>query len=369
MAPRAPTLPPPHPGELTRSEATAAFAAIERRDASYDGRFWFAVVTTGIYCRPSCSARAAKQENIRLFRTPENARAAGFRACRRCDPDGAVAGVPADSRHRMAIEAACRRLAYTSDETPSLAELASEAQLSPFHFQRLFKAATGVTPKAFAVACRRARLQEGLQSEVRVIDAVFAAGYNTASRFYDAVGAELGMSPSEARKGGRGVALEFTVAPCSLGQVLVAVTDKGIAAILLGDDEAALELELRERFPRAELQAAGSQLSDTVEQVVALVEAPARGLDLPLDIRGTAFQQLVWLELRKIPPGMTTTYTELARRVGRPAAVRAVAGACAANAHAVAVPCHRVLRSNGDVSGYRWGVPRKRALLDRERKG
>jgi AraC family transcriptional regulator of adaptative response/methylated-DNA-[protein]-cysteine methyltransferase len=335
--------------------------ATRRRDAAYDGAFVFAVRTTGVYCRPSCASRPAKRENVSFFPTPEAAAREGFRACKRCRPDRAAEADP----HVSIVKSACETIAM-AEETPSVAALAARAGLSPFHFHRVFKKATGVTPKAYAAEVRARRAAEGLRTAGTVTEAIYDAGFSSSSRFYETAAARLGMTPTAARRGGEGAVIRFAVGEASLGSVLVAATDKGVAAILIGDDPEALARDLQDRFPRAKIVGGDAAFERTVARVVGLVEAPGAGLDLPLDIRGTAFQQQVWRALRAIPPGRTATYAEIASAIGKPAAVRAVAQACANNPLAVAIPCHRVVRTDGGLSGYRWGVERKRALLERE---
>ncbi len=335
--------------------------AVRRRDPAYDGRFFFAVRTTGVYCRPSCASRPAKRENVSFFATAAEAERAGYRACKRCRPDRLGAPDP----QVEAVKRACERIA-SAEEAPSLVELAAGEGLSAFHFHRLFKKVTGVTPKAFAAQVQARRAAEGLTTAATVTEAVYDAGFNSSSRFYETATARLGMTPTTVRRGGQGVAIRFAVGETSLGAVLVAASDKGVCAIMLGDDPDALARDLQDRFPRAVLIGGDASFERTVAAVVGLVETPGHGHDLPLDIRGTAFQQQVWQALRAIPSGTTATYGEIAKAVGRPKAVRAVAQACAANPLAVAIPCHRVVRTDGDLSGYRWGVERKRVLLDRE---
>ena len=337
------------------------WAAVVRRDRSADGTFYFAVRTTGIYCRPSCPARRARRENVRFHATPQEAEAAGFRACRRCRPNRAALAAP----HSVAVAKACR-LIEAADESPSLEALARSAGMSRFHFHRVFKAITGITPRAYAAAHRAQRAREELARSHTVTEAIYGAGFNSSGRFYATATEELGMTPTNFRSGGQGAAIRFAVGACSLGSILVATTDKGVCAIVLGDDPAALVRELQDRFPKARLIGGDKAFAQLVARVVGFVEAPARGLDLPLDVRGTAFQRRVWQALRKIPAGSTASYTEVARRIGAPKAVRAVAQACASNAIAVAIPCHRVVRTDGGLAGYRWGVKRKRALLARE---
>ena len=334
---------------------------MRRRDRAFDGAFFFAVRTTGVYCRPSCASRPAKRENVSFFATGEAAERAGFRACKRCRPEKLGAPDP----QVEAVRRACERIA-SAEEAPSLADLAARAGLSPFHFHRVFKKVTGVTPKAYAAEMQARRAADKLRTAETVTEAIYDAGFNSSSRFYETAAARLGMTPTAVRRGGQGAVIRFAIGQASLGAVLVAATEKGVCAIMLGDDPDALARALQDRFPRAELIGGDEKFERTVAEVVGLVEAPGQRLDLPLDIRGTAFQQRVWEALRAIPPGRTATYAEIAEAVGRPRAVRAVAQACAANPLAVAIPCHRVVRTDGDLSGYRWGVERKRKLLDLE---
>lgn len=340
------------------------WAAVVARDPRADGSFVYSVRSTGVYCRPSCGARRARPENVSFHASREEAEAAGFRPCRRCRPD--QPGLAEE--HAARITAACRRI-EAAEEPPRLAELAREAGLSPYHFHRLFKALTGLTPRAYGAARRAQRLRAGLADSATVTEALFEAGYGSSGRFYASAGAVLGMSPSRYRAGGAAAEIRFAVGQCSLGAILVARSQRGLCAIALGDDPEALVRDLQDRFPRARLLGGDGDFEQLVARVVGFVEAPALGLDLPLDVRGTAFQQRVWQALQAIPPGRTATYSEIARHIGAPAAVRAVAGACAANPLAVAIPCHRVVRQDGGLAGYRWGVARKAALLAREAEG
>jgi AraC family transcriptional regulator of adaptative response/methylated-DNA-[protein]-cysteine methyltransferase len=344
----------------TSIESDPRFAALRARDRAADGSFFYAVATTGVYCRPSCASRPPRPENVRFFDTREAAEAAGFRPCKRCKPHLDHRARP----HAAAIAAACRRL--ESDGAPDLNTLARQAGLSVFHFHRIFKAATGVTPKQYASAHRARRLRTGLTREATVTEAIYDAGYNSNGRFYAESNDLLGMTPSTYKSGGKRADIAFAVGECSLGSILVARSARGVCAILLGDDPQTLAKDLQDRFPQANLTAGDAEFEKLIAQVVGFVESPAAGLDLPLDVRGTAFQQRVWQALRKIPAGTRATYSEIASRIGSPKSVRAVAQACAANALAVAIPCHRVVRSDGALSGYRWGVERKQALLDRE---
>lgn len=332
-----------------------------QRDRAADGQFWYAVSTTGIYCRPSCPSRHAKPEHVRLFDKVENARDAGYRPCKRCKPDDA----PLWQRQLALIEQACRRI-EEAETPPPLDSLAQEAGLSAWHFHRLFKEITGLTPRAYGRAGRAERLRSRLQSGRNVTEAMYDAGYQSSGRFYAEAESVLGMPARQYREGGKRSSIHFALAECSLGSVLVAQSPLGLCAISLGDDPALLLEELQARFPHAELIGADPGFESTVARVIGFIERPSLGLDLPLDIRGTAFQQQVWQALRRIPPGETISYAELARRIGKPAAVRAVGSACGANALAVVIPCHRVVRTDGDLSGYRWGLPRKRELLLRE---
>jgi AraC family transcriptional regulator of adaptative response/methylated-DNA-[protein]-cysteine methyltransferase len=339
------------------------FATIIARDAKADGAFFYAVKTTGVYCRPSCAARPPRPENVSFFATCAEAQAAGFRPCKRCKPDQP----PRAEREAEAVARACR-IIEAAEEPPALAALAAAAGLSPFHFHRIFKAATGVTPKAYAAAHRDARVKSALRQGSSVTEAIFDAGYNSSGRFYAKAEARFGMRPRVFREGGAGEVMVWATAPCSFGLVLVAATAKGICAIFLGANGQALEEELRQRFPKADIRGAEKKFAATVEQVAAFVDAPVQAHSLPLDIRGTAFQQRVWAELVKIPPGQTATYTQIAASIGAPKAVRAVGSACAANPLAVAIPCHRALRKGGALAGYRWGLQVKRKLLETESK-
>ena len=337
------------------------WAAVQRRDGDADGAFYYSVRTTGVYCRPSCAARLARRENVRFHASCEEAEAAGFRPCKRCRPNQAALAV----RRAAAVAKACR-LIETAEEMPNLDALAGSAGMSRFHFHRVFRTVTGVTPKAHAAAHRARRVREALPQSSTVTEAIYGAGFNSSGRFYAKSEQVLGMTPTRFRSGGSGAAIRFAVGECSLGSILVAATDKGVCAILLGDKPEALVRELEDRFPRATLIGGDEDFEQWVAKVIGFVEAPALGLDLPLDVRGTAFQQRVWQALRKIPAGSTVSYSQIAQRIGLPKAVRAVAHACATNPIAVAIPCHRVVRNDGSLSGYRWGVERKRALLERE---
>jgi AraC family transcriptional regulator of adaptative response/methylated-DNA-[protein]-cysteine methyltransferase len=337
--------------------------ALLSRDASQDGRFFYAVKTTGVYCRPGCSSRLPKPVNVAFYDSCESAEAAGYRPCLRCKPRGA----PLSVRQSELVAEACRAI-EAADEAPTLDELSEQAGLSPFHFHRIFKAVTGVTPKAYADAHRARKMRAELDGASSVTDAIYGAGFNSSGRFYAASDSRLGMTPSKWRKGGAETEIRFAIGQCSLGAILVAQSGRGICAILLGDDPQTLVRDLEDRFPKATLIGGDAVFEELVAKVVGFVEAPNLGLDLPLDVRGTAFQERVWQALRDIPAGQTVSYSELAERIGEPKAVRAVAGACAANKIAVAIPCHRVVRTDGSLSGYRWGVERKATLLAREKR-
>lgn len=334
------------------------------RDKSADGHLWYSVSTTGVYCRASCPSRIANPENVQLHDSLESAQATGFRPCRRCKPEGASSEV-----ETAALVAKACRIIEQSEQEPSLDELAHAIGQSPGYFHRVFKAATGLTPKHYAAARRAKKLRRELTSGNTVTEAIYEAGFNSSGRFYEKATDLLGMTPSRYRSGGAHEELRFAVAQASIGSILVASSTKGVAAILLGDDPDELVRNLQDRFPKATLIGADRDYEALISQVIGLVESPGIGANLPLDIRGTVFQRRVWQALQQIPAGQTVTYAEIARRIGSPNAVRAVAGACAANNLAVAIPCHRVVRTDGSLSGYAWGVERKRALLDREASG
>ncbi|SNB71303.1 DNA-O6-methylguanine--protein-cysteine S-methyltransferase /Transcriptional regulator Ada [Arboricoccus pini] len=350
--------------ERVEKDETAAWShAVDMRDAGFDGRFVYAVRTTGVFCRPSCPARRPKAENTAFFATPEEALAAGYRPCRRCQPMAA----PAARGHADVIAAACRRL-ESAEDLPDLTTLAREAGFSPYHFHRLFKAATGLTPRAYGAAVRARALRHHLADSGSITAALYAAGFNSSGRFYENTDAMLGMTPSAFRQGGEAALIRFAIGQSSLGAVLVACSLKGVCAILLGDSPDSLIKDLQDQFPRAELVGGEPGFEAMIAAVLAFAENPLGDLALPLDVRGTAFQERVWQQLRAIPLGKTASYAEIAQAIGMPRAVRAVARACATNRIALAIPCHRVVRSDGDPSGYRWGVERKKELLARERK-
>jgi len=343
-------------------ERDRCWRAVAARDPTFDGKFVFAVKTTGVYCRPSCPSRRPRRENVTFHASCTAAERAGYRACQRCRPNGS-----SRAAERAAIVAGACREIENAEEPPPLARLAQAAGMSPYYFHRVFKAVTGLTPKDYAAAQRASRVRTQLAARTgNVTRAIFDAGFNSSGRFYAKANEILGMSARAFRRGGAHADIKFAIGQCSLGGILVAATDKGVCAILLGDDAQQLVRELQDRFKNANLIGGDRGFEALVAKVVGLVEQPALGCDLPLDVRGTAFQQRVWQALRGIPAGETASYGEIARRIGAPRASRAVARACAANNLAVAIPCHRVVRNDGDLSGYRWGVARKGALLKRE---
>lgn len=331
------------------------------RDRSSDGRFVVGVHSTGIFCRPSCPARRPKRENVSFYPDNAAAKAAGFRACLRCRPEDVA-------RDAEAVKVACQ-LMEAAETAPDLKRLAGAAGLSPSHFHRLFRRATGVTPRDWWAAQRAARARGALTSEENVTDAIYAAGYGSNGRFYAEAGKRLGMTPSSWRDGGRGERIGYAFGQTSLGLALVGLTARGVASITLGDDREVLLADLRARFPKAELRPAAPEAADALSAVVTAVDRPGESIELPLDIRGTAFQERVWQALTRIPAGETRSYAQLATDLGQPTATRAVAAACAANTLAVLIPCHRVIGKDGGLTGYRWGTERKAKLLQRETEG
>ena len=337
------------------------WAALERRDGSAAGNFFYGVRTTGVYCRPGCTSRLPLRKNTTFFETTEEAEAAGLRPCKRCRP---AEGSPAE-RHLAAVRRACALL-EDSDAIPSLAELADAAGISRFHFHRVFKQITGATPRDYARTHRLGRFAEKLDAGEPVTEAIYASGFGSSSRAYEAAPAGLGMTPGARRRGGSGQTIRFVTVETPLGWALVAATKRGVCMTALADDRDSLVGALRQRFPAAAVVAGDGELKDWADRIVRFITAPDHHLDLPLDIQGTAFQARVWRALQKIPLGRTATYTEIAAAIGQPRAVRAVAQACATNKLALLVPCHRVIRSDGELGGYRWGIERKRELLTRE---
>jgi AraC family transcriptional regulator of adaptative response/methylated-DNA-[protein]-cysteine methyltransferase len=347
--------------QTIKTEDDPRWAAVVARDSTADGQFVYAVKTTGVYCRPSSLSRLPKPQNVEFFSSAQDAEAAGYRPSKRASKDQSEV----TAQHSATVAAACRQI-ESADTLPALNQLAETAGLSPFHFHRVFKAATGLTPKGYAAAHRSRKVRERLADGGSVTAALYDAGFNSNSRFYEAADQLLGMTPSDYRAAGQNTDIHFAVGQCSLGAILVAQSKRGVCAILLGDDPHQLVCDLQDQFRRANLIGADNNFEQLIAKVVGFIEAPAIGFDLPLDVRGTAFQERVWQALAEIPLGSTASYAEIAQRIGAPKAVRAVAQACGANRLAVAIPCHRVVRSDGNLSGYRWGVERKRQLLDRE---
>ncbi|MDH1755012.1 bifunctional DNA-binding transcriptional regulator/O6-methylguanine-DNA methyltransferase Ada [Citrobacter sp. wls618] len=333
------------------------------RDADADGQFVFAVQTTGIFCRPSCRAKHALRKNVTFFADARQALAAGFRPCKRCQPDK-------DSAHQHRLEKIAHACQLLEQESPlTLDELAQQVAMSPYHLHRLFKATTGMTPKAWQQSWRARRLRDALAKGVPVTQAILNAGFPDSSSYYRKADQTLGMTAKQFRKGGDNVSVRYTLADCTLGRCLVAESERGICAILLGDDDATLVADLHGLFPAAQDVPADTDFQQRVREVIAAINARDAPLSLPLDIRGTAFQQQVWQALRAIPCGETMSYQQLASAIGKPKAVRAVASACGANKLAIVIPCHRVIRGDGALSGYRWGIARKAQLLQRETTG
>ncbi len=343
------------------TEHDSRWLNVVSRDSNADGIFYYSVTTTGVYCRPSCAARLPRPENVRFHASREDAEKAGFRPCKRCTPN--QPGL--QERHAEKVAAVCR-LIEASEHVPGLKELSNHAGLSRYHFHRVFKAITGLTPKEYAAAHQAKRVRLQLHRRGTVTNAIYEAGYNSNGRFYETSNDVLGMAPSTYRAGGLRTDIRFAVGESSLGSILVARSERGVCAIFLGDDPEQLTRDLQDQFPHAHLIGGDADFEHLVATVVGFVETPGRGFNLPLDVRGTAFQQRVWKALKNIPAGSTASYAEIAASIGSPASIRAVARACGANALAVAIPCHRVVRMNGKLSGYRWGIERKRVLLERE---
>ncbi|HEV2677562.1 MAG TPA: bifunctional DNA-binding transcriptional regulator/O6-methylguanine-DNA methyltransferase Ada [Aliidongia sp.] len=341
----------------------ARWQAVCDRNRAADGQFYFAVATTGVYCRPNCAARQPRRENVRFYDTIAAAEAAGFRACKRCRPTGkSIEQTQAD-----AVQRACRMI-DEAETPPTLNVLAEAVGMSPFHFHRVFKAVLGLTPKDYAAARRLERLKQELDDGTPVSQAIYGAGFGSSSRLYETTHATLGMTPAAFQRGAKGKQIDWTVTATALGPLLIAATGDGVCMIEFGENEAVLEGELAQRFPSAQRSRADAALDRHVAAVTAYIETPSRGLSLPLDVQGTAFQRRVWRALQEIPPGRTASYGEVAATLGQPTAARAVARACATNEIALAIPCHRVVGSDGRLAGYRWGLERKRALLAGEKK-
>jgi AraC family transcriptional regulator of adaptative response/methylated-DNA-[protein]-cysteine methyltransferase len=345
------------------SDNAGRWQAVIERNRQADGDFVYAVKSTGIYCRPSCPSRRPKPENVEFFDSAALAGQAGYRPCKRCRPDS----LSLHQQQLAAIERACQ-LIDDAEQPPSLQVLADTVGLSRYHFHRLFKTIVGVTPKEYAGTRRMQRLQRDLQSGSTVTEAIYDAGFGSSSRVYEHADTTLGMTPARFRDGGKDTEIIFACAQSELGWLLVAATDKGVCTIELADESATLPKSLRQRFPNAVLREDKAHLQSWLQQVIDFIETPQRGLQLPLDIRGTAFQRRVWKALQAIPVGETASYSEIAGKIGDRRAARAVAQACANNQIALAIPCHRVVRNDGSSGGYRWGAERKRQLLDKERE-
>jgi len=351
--------------EPTGWDEERLWQSVLARDVEADGAFVYAVRTTGIYCRPTCPARRPRRENVAFFALPEAAEQAGFRACHRCHPEQAAIRDP----QVEVVQRVCRAIAANPEEPPTLASLGADVGLSPFHLQRTFKRVMGITPRQYADACRMDRLKSELRKGEAVTSALYGAGYGSPSRLYERAPAQLGMTPAVYRRGGAGMRIHYTVVPCPLGRLLVAATERGICAINLGDAEDTLADSLRKEYPAAAIARDASGLDSTVAAIIRHLHGQEPHLDLPLDVQATAFQWRVWEALQTIPYGSTRSYGEIARAIGQPTAARAVAQACATNRVALAIPCHRVVREDGDLGGYRWGIERKRTLLAQEQAG
>jgi AraC family transcriptional regulator of adaptative response/methylated-DNA-[protein]-cysteine methyltransferase len=336
---------------------------VSGRDRAMDGVFFYAVRTTGVYCRPSCPARRPRPENVVFFRTRTGAERAGFRPCKRCKPE---TGSHTDANSEI-VEKVCRYIDTHPDQPATLETLSRAIGLSPFHLHRTFKALTGITPRAYADSRRLESLKAGLREGHSVTRSLYDAGYGSSSRLYERASAQLGMTPSRYRKQGSGVTIRYSIAETPIGRLLLAATARGICSIQFGDSDTTLEGALRKEYPQAEIVRTDKQLTGWVRAVRNRIRGENTA-SLPLDIRATAFQRLVWEQLRAIPSGVTRSYSEIAKRIGKPRAARAVARACATNPVAVAIPCHRVVREDGALGGYRWGIQRKRKLLALEKK-
>jgi AraC family transcriptional regulator of adaptative response/methylated-DNA-[protein]-cysteine methyltransferase len=345
------------------SDDEAFWRAVLKRDARFDGKVFFAVRSTGIYCRPSCPARRPRREQVVFFRVPEAADSAGFRSCRRCRPRSTAMTDPQVEMVRQA----CVYIESHLDESPTLEDLSAHTGVSPYHLQRVFKRIVGITPRQYAAAFRLSHFKTSVKKGGTVTGAMYEAGYGSSSRLYERAPGQLGMTPADYRRGGKGVRIHYTITGCSLGRLLVAATEKGVCSVRIGDSDAALDADLLSEYPAAEVNRDDEFLSNLVEQLLRHIEGQQPHLDLPIDVQATAFQWSVWEKLRAIPYGSTRSYSDIARAMGRPTATRAVARACATNPVALVIPCHRVVREDRSLGGYRWGLERKRALLERER--
>ncbi len=348
---------------LSLTDDERRWQAVTERDATWDGRFVYAVRSTGVYCRPSCSVRSPRRKQVVFFALPEAAEQCGYRPCRRCHPKETTAAHP----HVELVRQICRYIEAHLESSLTLRTLSRQAGVSQFHFQRLFKQIAGITPRQYVDACRLGVLKSRLKERRTVTMAMIEAGYGSSSRLYERASSQLGMTPATYRLGGPATSIHYTVADCPLGRLLLAGTARGICAVYLGDSDAQLEAELTSEFPAAMVQREDAELSAWVSAIVNHLRGRQPHLDLPLDVQATAFQWRVWQELRTIPYGSTRSYSDIARAIGRPKAVRAVASACAANPVSIIVPCHRVLREDGNLGGYRWGIERKQKLLDQEK--
>lgn len=349
--------------ELRTMDEETRWIAITARDASLDGMIFYGVRSTGVYCKPSCPSRRPRREQVVFFDTYGEAESAGFRPCRRCRPR------VADERDTQLdiVEQACRLIEASEAGSPSLAELGAELGVSQYHLQRTFKKFVGLTPRQYALAHKVRQFKARIKEGGTVVSAMYDAGYGSNSRLYEKADAELGMTPASYARGGGGAHITYTITECELGRILVAATERGLCAVRLGDSEEELEGTLREEFPEAEISKDTDALGFYVEAILRHLAGERTRLELPLDVRATAFQRRVWSYLQSIPYGEVQSYGEVAARIGQPSAVRAVARACASNMVAVIIPCHRVIRGNGELGGYRWGLKRKRALIDLER--
>jgi AraC family transcriptional regulator of adaptative response/methylated-DNA-[protein]-cysteine methyltransferase len=349
---------------LCVSDDERYWRAIEERDAAWDGRFVYGVRSTGVYCRPSCPVRRARRTQVVFFAVPEAAEQCGYRPCRRCRPQQMKAAHP----HVELVRQICRYIETHLESSLTLRTLSEQAGVSSFHFQRLFKQIVGITPRQYVDACRLGVLKSRLKERRTVTMAMIEAGYGSSSRLYERASSQLGMTPATYQRGGPATTIRYTVADCSLGRVLLAGTERGICAVYFGDNDAPLESELTREFPAAVVQRDDAELNAWVSAIVNHLSGRQAHLDLPLDVRATAFQWRVWQELRAIPYGSTRSYSDIARALGQPNAARAVARACATNPVSLVIPCHRVVREDGGLGGYRWGLERKQALLDQEKE-
>ncbi len=350
--------------DLLPDDTTVKWQAVLSKDSSYDGQFVFAVSSTGIYCRPSCPSRRARRENVSFFQLPEAAERAGFRACLRCRPkETRVVDNHVDMAQRV-----CKVIEESDGEPMTLAKLSQEVGVSPFHLQRTFKGVMGITPSQFAEECRIRKFRKSVRTGGAITQAIYDAGYGSSSRLYEGAASQLGMTPATYGKGGKGAVINYAVVECHLGHLLVAATSKGVCSVKLGDTPEQLANDLANEFPSATISRNQQSLNPSVRSVVNYLSHKTPHIDLPLDIQATAFQRQVWEQLRAIPYGETYSYTQVAKAIGQEKAVRAVARACATNPVALIIPCHRVIREDSSLGGYRWGLDRKKQLLKAEKK-